>query len=393
MPRIKFDQKTIDRMRAPDPSGKQKMFWDSSKAGFGVRVSGSKNSISYIVQRTLPNGLDRRITIGSTSEISLEEARNKADEEILAMRQGIDPKAGKKAGVPTLKQMVELYIGSHPNLAPKSIAGYRRALGYLTEWHDKELTEITPPMVEDKHKKLLDDVADRYSGEATANATMRSLKAWFNDAMEKHPEVTVNPVKLKKRQWFKVPRRVRHVSADQLSKFYTAVLNLENHVQRDYILLLLFTGLRREEAASLTWQDIDFTAKVIRIPSELTKPGRKLDLPMTDFILKMLKARRELGDAGFVFPANSKSGRIAEPKHPLGLVASATNISISAHDLRRTFSKAAVFAGVHTMELKALLNHAIADEVTEGYVPLNENDLRGPAQKITNVLKKWCGVR
>jgi hypothetical protein len=45
------------------------------------------------------------------------------------------------------------------------------------------------------------------------------------------------------------------------------------------------------------------------------------------------------------------------------------------------------------MELKALLNHAISDELTEGYVPLNENDLRGPAQRIADVLQKWCKAR
>jgi hypothetical protein len=70
MPSKKLTQKTVDRMKAPDPSGRQTMFWDNSMRGFGVRVSGSTNQKSYIAQRTLPNGKDRRVTIGSTEVLA-----------------------------------------------------------------------------------------------------------------------------------------------------------------------------------------------------------------------------------------------------------------------------------------------------------------------------------
>jgi integrase len=284
---------------------------------------------------------------------------------------------------------MEAYVGSHANLAASSVVGYRRALSYLGDWSDFRLTEITSAMVEARHKRI----GEEY-GEATANATMRSLRAWFNDAADKYPEVVANPVRLK-RKWFKIARRERHVSADQLPRFYDAVNKLENPVARDYILLLLFTGLRREEAASLTWRDIDHAAKVIRLPALRTKAKRKLDLPMSDFVARLLSARRKLGDAEYVFPAHGKRGYISEPAHPLGLVASATNINVSAHDLRRTFAKAAIAAGIHTLELKALLNHAVGEngDVTADYVILSENDLRGPVQRVADVLKRWCKVK
>jgi len=35
---------------------------------------------------------------------------------------------------------------------------------------------------------------------------------------------------------------------------------------RDYLLLILFTGLRREEALALTWKYIDFAAGTLTIP-------------------------------------------------------------------------------------------------------------------------------
>jgi integrase len=198
-----------------------------------------------------------------------------------------------------------------------------------------------------------------------------------------------------RRKWFKIARRERHVSADQVPKFMAAVRKLENPIQRDYLLLLLYTGMRREEAAGLTWQDIDFSAKVIRLPALTTKAKRKLDLPMSDFVFKMLKDRRDLGESGYVFPASSERGYIAEPKHPLGIIAEETGISISAHDLRRTFVKAAVSAGIHPYVLKCLLNHSVGEngDVTAGYVVLNENDLREPAQKVADQLRRWCKAR
>src|SRR5262249_22280510 len=97
---------------------------------------------------------------------------------------------------------------------------------------------------------------------------------------------------------------------------------LDNQVARDYLLLLLFTGMRRGEAAMLRWDDVDFALRVIRLPAARTKAGRKLDLPMTDIVSGLLAARRSVGrDAsGFVFPANSGSGHIEEPRFALRFV-------------------------------------------------------------------------
>ena len=257
------------------------VYWDLTTPGFGVMVSTKTGVKTYVAQRDMPNGKTRRVTIGLVGEIAtLDEARDLAGDKIHAMRQGIDPKAAR--GLPTLEQAMEAYIGSHANLAKKSQAGYRRALGYLSDWRASRLSDITTEMVRARHKEL----GTEY-GEATANATMRALRAWFNEAIETYPEMTANPVRLK-RKWFDVPRREGHVSADKLPEFYDAVLKLENLVQRDYLLLLLFTGLRREEAASLSWTDVDFTAKVIRLPALRTKAKRRLDLPMSDFVLGLL---------------------------------------------------------------------------------------------------------
>src|ERR1044071_6786692 len=173
---------------------------------------------------------------------------------------------------------------------------------------------------------------------STANGGMRALRAIWYWAAERDPELPPNPVRRLKRAWFPEPRRERLVGSHQLPAFYVAVDALPSRTARDYLLLLLFTGFRRNEAAALRWEEVDLAQCVIRLAAKRTKAGRKLDLPMTDYVRDLLVARRALGHEGaFVFPADSRSGHIEEPKFPLALVAKTTGLSVSAHDLRRTF--------------------------------------------------------
>ena len=210
--------------------------------------------------------------------------------------------------------------------------------------------------------------------------------------MEREPNLPPNPVTRLRRQWFPVHRRERLVRADDLPKFYRAVLTLPNPVHRDYLLLLLFTGLRRTEAATLAWADVDFGQRVIRIPATRTKAGRKLDLPMSDIVHDLLVARRGLGRDKFVFQSVGKSGHVEEPKFPLQLVAKACGVEVSAHDLRRTFVTIAESADISPLALKALVNHALGSDVTSGYVMMTTERLREPAQKVTDKMKELCGI-
>jgi hypothetical protein len=45
----------------------------------------------------------------------------------------------------------------------------------------------------------------------------------------------------------------------------------------------------------------------------------------------LLVARRSAGDAKWVFPANSRSGHIEDPRHYLDQIAAATGISVTTH--------------------------------------------------------------
>jgi integrase len=392
--RIKLTKAAIAKLVAPDPSGKQRLFWDTELAGFGLLVSGVTSTKTFVVQRDLPGGRTRRVTIGPANVLTVEAARDLAKATLADFYQGIDPKAGRR-GSATLRGTLDAYLAARKTLREKSIKDYRAVIErYLASWLDRPLREITPEMVEARHRSLQTEVAagGRYTGNATANATMQALRVLWNFAMEREPGLPPNPVSRLKRQWFPVHRRERCIRTEELPKFYAAVNVLPNAVQRDYLFLLLFTGLRRSEAGSLTWGDIDFGQRVIRVPAMRTKSGRKLDLPMSDFVHGLLVARRALGDARFVFPSNSGSGHVEEPKFPLAAIARATGISVSAHDLRRTFVTVAESSDISVLALKALVNHALGSDVTGGYVQMTAERLREPAQRVCDKMKELCGI-
>ena len=92
-----------------------------------------------------------------------------------------------------------------------------------------------------------------------------------------------------------------------------------------------------------------------------------------------------------MFPSSGKSGHIAEPKFPLAAVREATGIDVSAHDLRRTFISVAASTDITPWSLKALVNHSLGTgDVTAGYIQITVDQLRRPAQQVTDRLKLLC---
>ena len=188
-------------------------------------------------------------------------------------------------------------------------------------------------MVEERHRAIAKEI-----GTATANLIMRVLRIVWNFAAD-CTTLPPNPVRRLRRQWYDEPRRERMVQAQELPAFYAAVMALPNPIARDYILLMLFTGMRRGEAAALRWEHVDLAQKIIRVPAELTKAKRKFEIPMSVFVYDLLVARRALGACSqFIFPGSGKNtGHITSVDKALVTVAEATGFGISAHDLRRTF--------------------------------------------------------
>ena len=159
-------------LTAPDPSGKQKLYWDDEPKGFGVLCRGVTRTKTFILQRAV-NGKTRRITIAPVLGVAgeVEEARSKAREKLSNFfYKGIDPKAD-----PSWRHAPQGAGGLSlaETLRPRSASSYRDAVERnLRDWLDRPLAEITPTMVLERHAELTEN-----NGRAVADGTMRVLRA------------------------------------------------------------------------------------------------------------------------------------------------------------------------------------------------------------------------
>ncbi len=154
----------------------------------------------------------------------------------------------------------------------------------------------------------------------------------------------------------------------------------------DYFLLLLFTGMRKTEAASLHWDDIDLKSKTITLQD--TKNREVHTLPMSNFIYDLLERRSRQKTSEFIFPADSKTGYIYEPKKAVLKVVELSGVPFTLHDLRRTFATIAEGLDLPAYALKRLLNHKMNNDVTAGYIMKDVERLRKPMQRIADFLFK-----
>jgi integrase len=310
----KLNKSNIDKLPIPE---RDKVFHrDAELKGFGlyVRSSGAK---VFIVEKRI-NGKVRRIKLGTYGELTAEQARKQAQAVLGQIAIGQDPIAEKKEQAlkaVTLGQVFEDYVKARSSLKPATVFDYRRVMREsFPDWQDKPVLSITKDKVEKRHKEL---------GErslARANLSMRVLRALFNFAMGKYEDsqgrslIAENPVKRLSqiRCWYRVNRRQTVIKAHELKSWFQGVMQLPNETLRDYLLLMLFTGLRRQEAATLKWSDVDLTDKTLTVRD--TKNRQEHTLPLSDFLFGMLKARFEKAINEFLFPGSGAGGYIVEPR-------------------------------------------------------------------------------
>ena len=268
-----------------------------------------------------------------------------------------------------------------------TVVTYRHLIGYyLEDWVDKPLADITPNMVMHRHLRIGTEVSGY-----TANNVMRVLRAIINLAVVIHEDLPPNPVLrlTQVRAWYRQTRRTSVVKLHELPAWHAAVMDLENELARDYLRLLLFTGMRRSEALRLRWRDVDLRERTLHVPD--TKNHEPLTLPLSDFLVQLFQVRHQSsGDCEFVFPGTGKTEHAIEPKKFILRVREASGVQFTLHDLRRTFVTVAESLDISAYALKRLLNHKDSRDVTAGYIVLTTERLRQPMEKISQFLLSAC---
>ncbi len=257
---------------------------------------------------------------GLKGVFTAEQARSEARIVLGQFARSINPNELEKAArarAITLAEVLEDFLQARKNLKPRTVADYRSVMStYLVDWQNKPIIEITKDMVGKRHTAIATGlkitIQDRngmpkeahYCSESQANLAMRYLRALFNFAASQYEDgngqsiTPDNPVKRlsQTRAWYHIARRQTVIKVHELEAWFKAVTSLENdytgrqrEIVRDYLLLLMLTGLRREEAAKLTWKNVDLKAKTMMIPD--TKNRQDHVLPLSDYLYELLIRR------------------------------------------------------------------------------------------------------
>jgi len=211
-------------------------------------------------------------------------------------------------------------LGANAKIKALTARDYAKAINKgFADWRDKPIAKITRDMVEERHRVL------SQSSPAVAKRSMRYLRALFVFASDYRdsagePIIPDNPVRRlsAKRLWNRIERRTRYVEAEQLPDWWNAVQSLNNKSQypnrealRDYVLLLLLTGLRRNEALCLRREHVDLERGTLCAVD--TKNRSDHSLPMGRYLWDLMRQRRRASHSDWVF-ANPLTGkRITDP--------------------------------------------------------------------------------
>ena len=402
---INLNEKTLISIK-PSNNGKQENYFDENQTGFGVYVTkaGKKN---YFVKGTC-NSKQVMHTMGECSGFSsVKDARHQAAMILQGMKDGINPQqekqnrkraedaqlkaveADKKKDV-TLREVYQTMLEVRAaKLKPRTVSTYEQLTGYyLKDWLDRPMRSITD-----------DEVVNHFSsisqkGKVSANNAFRAFRAIWNFGNVYHKGIFGdNPVKRLSglKIWNTVAVRDREIPSKMMQAWFDAIMKWETPATRDYLLLLLFTGMRRSEAAALSWKDIDFTQETLRVNDP--KNGKPLVLPLSSFLIALLEYRyKNCYENEYVFPGTGRSGHIVEPKRAINFVVAETGIDFTCHDLRRTLTSLCLDLLIHPYITDALINHVTGGkaDVTRGYSVVTTDRMRQPAQQICDRIMELC---
>ena len=394
---INFTKAVLDNL--PIPEGKSRPYYhDSETPGLGLRVT-SNGVKSFMVQRRI-NKKPQIVTLGRYPEMTIQISRRMAIKALSSISEGVNPtkqKEEKTLKDITLGQVFSDYIENRrTSLKANTQKNYVGTFNsYLIEWADMPIDDITGKMVLQKHREITKSSPSR------ANTVMRHLRAYYRFAINEYegsnnkPIFTYNPVdKLSHHKvWNREKRKQTVIKTYDLKKWYEAVMALPQHQYkdiyiesaetcRDLFLFILFTGLRRREASTLMWSNIDFKDHSLTI--EDTKNHETHSLPLTPFLLEILERRKS--ESPYIFQGTTPDKPLNDPKKQLDKVRKISGVYFNLHDQRRTFITMAESLDINTYALKRLLNHKDQRDVTGGYIITDMERLREPMNKITDYI-------
>ena len=349
---MRFSHRNTEGLKLPAKKTEH-IWWDDKIAGFGLRVraGGSRN---WVYQYRL-GGKQRRVSFGSASTVTAEQARKKAATLHARVKLGQDP-AGEKIeararATETFGDILRPYlVRKKAELKPRTyVETERHLLVNAKRLHGLQIAGIDRRTV----AGLLTET-DAKNGPHSANHLRAALSAFFSWAM-REGLAEANPV-IGTNRAITNGARDRVLTNTELRSIWNA---LEGDDYSNVVRLLALTGQRRDEIGGLRWNEIDLDKAVIVLPGERTKNHKPHDVPLSPPALAILKdyhARRDGREYVFGRGAAGYQGW-SKSKEALDRRGDAIP-DWRLHDLRRTLStRMHDELGIAPHIVEAVLNH------------------------------------
>lgn len=170
--------------------------------------------------------------------------------------------------------------------------------------------------------------------------------------------------------------------------WWQGVEELPNRTASAYLRALLLTGARREELASLTWENVDFRWRKLTIADKVEDTRT---IPLTPYLAHLLATLPRHGP--YVFASTGKAGRITDTRASHARALQSAGIErLTIHGLRRTFSLFGEAAGAPAGAIAQVMGHK-PSATAEGYRPRSIDALRPFLEQIEAHILSLAGVQ
>jgi integrase len=339
----------------------QSIYWDTKTPNLGLRITpaGTKS----FVFETWFNGKCLRITIGDIKSWSLNKAQAEARRLRVLIDTGIDPREEKaeiksKAQARRLKGVKGLVVWEEYILERQHQWGDRHKADHIDmarKGGEKITRGLRKGMASTKQVGILFDLLSLPINEITKSAVLVWLKkespkrptrtrlalsllkafiTWMGDHTNYRELVDTSACDRLTREL--PPRKAKDdcLQKEQLQTWFNGVKKINNPIICSYLQILLLTGARRNELATLKWKDVDLQWNTIVLRDKV-EGNRKI--PITPYVASLINMLPRVNE--FVFSSvTAKSGRLTEPRKAHNAVIEEVGLpDLSIHGLRRSF--------------------------------------------------------
>ena len=384
---IQFTHRSIEALR---PAQAPYRIPDQRCIGLAVRVAPSGAKTWDLAYRIRGSGKVRRVSLGRVTDLSLEKARERANDLTSAARAGRDliaEEEGSRAAAasrPTVEKLIELYVRRRVTgrlrTAKEIESRLRRALAPILERHADDIRRRDV-------RELLDAVADQgllREAEKRRQAVGTMFRwALSQDVVESDPSAGLNaydPGTPRDRvlNEEEIKALWKWLDSDAIPPDPAAIMKLQ-----------LLTGARCGEISGICAEEIDRHEWIWTLPDARSKNKRPRLTPLTGVARQIIEARLATVQAGSLFAA--ATGVPLSAAH-IGhyLLARRRRLPIgkfTTHDLRRTVATALVEMGIPLELVAAVIGHDAGNRKTRTLVRhYVRTDL---LERKTHVLRSW----